>query len=49
MSKEKISLPVSFNALAVKHAGEPITLQRKTIASLKDDEALIRVKLCFHK
>lgn len=43
MSKIKSNLPLTFNALTIKQAGAPVSLQQKTIASLKDDEVLIRV------
>jgi NADPH:quinone reductase len=39
----EVSLPLSFNALAIPHEGEPVSLQRKTIASLAPDELLVRV------
>jgi NADPH:quinone reductase-like Zn-dependent oxidoreductase len=35
---------VTFDALALDHAGAPVTLQQKTIASVKDDELLVRVE-----
>lgn len=38
-----INLPISFNALAIAQAGAPVSFQQKSIASLNDDEALIRV------
>jgi NADPH:quinone reductase-like Zn-dependent oxidoreductase len=36
-------LPVTFNALAIEQPGSPVSLQQRTIASLKADEVLIRV------
>ncbi|MEP7126866.1 MAG: alcohol dehydrogenase catalytic domain-containing protein, partial [Byssovorax sp.] len=36
-------LAVTFDALAIDHAGAPVRLQKKTIASLNDDELLVRV------
>ena len=39
----EVSLPLSFNALAIPHEGEPVSLQRKTIHSLALDELLVRV------
>ena len=34
---------VTFDALAIDHAGAPVSLRRKTMASVKDDELLVRV------
>jgi NADPH:quinone reductase len=34
---------VTFDALALDHAGAPVGLRKKTIASVKDDELLVRV------
>ena len=34
---------VAFDALAIDHAGAPVRLQHKTVASLNDDELLVRV------
>lgn len=39
----QMTFPISFNALTIPKTGEPVSLQRKTIESLKEDEALIRV------
>ena len=39
----EVTLPLSFNALAIPHEGEPVSLQRKTIPSLAPDELLVRV------
>ena len=39
----EVSLPLSFNALAISHEGDPVSLQRKTISSLAPDEILVRV------
>ena len=39
----EVSLPLSFNALAIPHVGEPVSLQQKTISSLAPDEVLVRV------
>jgi len=39
----EVSLPLSFNALAISHEGGPVSLQRKTISSLAPDEILVRV------
>ena len=35
--------PVTFDALAIDHAGAPVSLRQKTIESVKDDELLVRV------
>lgn len=43
MSSTEISIPLSFNALAIPHEGEPVSLQRKTVSSLAPDEILVRV------
>ena len=42
-SLTEVTLPLSFNALAIPHEGEPVSLQRKTIHSLAPDELLVRV------
>jgi NADPH:quinone reductase-like Zn-dependent oxidoreductase len=34
---------VTFDTLALDHAGAPVSLRRKTIASVNDDELLVRV------
>src|SRR5262249_25532629 len=34
---------ITFDALALDHAGAPVSLRKKTIASVKDDELLVRV------
>jgi NADPH2:quinone reductase len=34
---------VTFDALALDHAGAPVSLRTKTIASVRDDELLVRV------
>lgn len=34
---------VSFNALAIDHAGAPVRLQNRTLAALRDDELVVRV------
>ncbi len=39
----EVSLPLSFNALAIPHTGDPASLQQKTISSLAPDELLVRV------
>ncbi len=39
----EVSLPLSFNALAISHVGDPVSLQQKTISSLAPDELLVRV------
>jgi len=39
----EVSLPLSFNVLAIPHVGDPVGLQRKTISSLAPDELLVRV------
>src|SRR5208283_5489774 len=38
-----VTLPLSFSALAISQAGDPVSLQRKTIHSLAPDELLVRV------
>ena len=38
-----LNLPISFNALAIEQAGAPVSIQQKSIASLNDNEVLIRV------
>jgi NADPH:quinone reductase-like Zn-dependent oxidoreductase len=38
-----LNLPISFNTLAIEQAGAPVSIQQKSIASLNDDEVLIRV------
>lgn len=38
-----VTLPLSFSALAISQAGDPVSLQRKTISSLAPDELLVRV------
>jgi NADPH2:quinone reductase len=40
---QESNLPISFNALAIEQSGAPVSMQQKTIASLNDDEVLIRV------
>ena len=42
-TRAEVSLPLSFNALAIPHEGEKVSLQRKTISSLAPDEILVRV------
>ena len=44
---QQVSLPISFKALAIAQAGEPVGVQRKSIVSLQDDEVLIRVSYVF--
>jgi len=39
----EVNLPVTFRALVIEQPGKPVSLQRKTIASLGEDEVLIRV------
>ena len=43
MSHTEVSLPLSFNALAISREGDPVSLQQKTISSLAPDEILVRV------
>ena len=38
-----INLPISFNALSIEQAGAPVSIQQKSVASLTNDEVLIRV------
>ena len=38
-----MNFPLSFNALAIKQAGAPVSLQQQRILSLNDDELLIQV------
>ena len=38
-----MTFPFSFNALAIEQPGSPVSLLRKTVASLDEDEVLIRV------
>lgn len=40
---QDVELPLSYNALAIEQAGGPVIMQQKSIASLNDDEVLIRV------
>lgn len=42
-TRTEVSLPLSFNALAISHEGDPVSLLRKTISSLAPDEILVRV------
>jgi Alcohol dehydrogenase GroES-like domain len=42
-SHREVELPISFSALAIEQAGAPVTLKKKSIESLNDDEVLIRV------
>jgi len=42
-SATEVTLPVTFNALVIEQAGKPVSMQQKTIASLGEDEMLIRV------
>jgi NADPH2:quinone reductase len=42
-SVTEVTLPVTFNALVIEQAGKPVSMQQKTIASLGEDEILIRV------
>jgi NADPH:quinone reductase-like Zn-dependent oxidoreductase len=44
MDRQETTLPVSFNSLAIAQPGAPVSLQSKTITSLKKDEVLIRVQ-----
>ena len=39
----EVSLPLSFNALAIPHEGEPVCLQRKIVEALAPNEVLVRV------
>jgi len=39
----EVSLPLTFDALVIPQPGAPVSLQQKTIASLADDEVLVRV------
>lgn len=39
----EVDLPVTFNALVIAQPGTPVSLQQKTIASLGEDEVLVRV------
>ena len=39
----EVSLPLRFNALAIPHEGEPVSLHQKTVLSLAPDELLVRV------
>lgn len=38
-----MNFPLSFNALAIEKPGSPVTLVRKTVENLEQDEVLIRV------
>jgi NADPH:quinone reductase len=42
-SHREVELPISFSALAIEQAGAPVSLKKKSIESLNDDEVLIRV------
>lgn len=39
----EVALPLSFDALAISREGAPVSLQRRTVASLAPDEILVRV------
>lgn len=43
MAHTETILPLTFNALAIERPGAPVSLQRKTITALGEDEVLIRV------
>jgi NADPH:quinone reductase-like Zn-dependent oxidoreductase len=38
-----IQFPLTYNVLAIPQAGEPVSLQRKTISALSPDEVLVRI------
>ena len=40
---KEVDLPVTFKALAIEQPGAPVSLQQKTLESLKEGEVLIRV------
>ena len=43
MSIKESAFPLSFDALTIEQPGAPVSLQRRTVASLNEDEALVRV------
>jgi NADPH:quinone reductase-like Zn-dependent oxidoreductase len=43
MHSQETTLPVTFQSLAIAQPGAPVSLQSRTITSLKNDEVLIRV------
>jgi len=40
---QEITLPISFRALAIEQAGEAVSMQRKSIMALHEDDVLIRI------